>query len=100
MKNVLRVIGLSVLFILFGADAAFAEEAAGKDGLAAIGSGLAIGLAVLGSGTAQGKAVAAGLDAIGRNPSASGKLFTPMILGLVFVESLVIFALAISFVKF
>ncbi len=97
MKNALRVIGLSLLLILVGADAAFAESAASTGGLAVIGSGLAIGLAVLGAGLGQGKAVASALDAIGRNPSASGKLLMPLIIGLVFMEALGIFAFVIAF---
>ena len=34
---------------------------------------------------------------IARNPAASGKLFTPMIVGLALIESLVIYALVIAF---
>ena len=58
---------------------------------------LAIGLAALGGGLGQGKAAAAALEGICRNPSASQKVFTPMLLGLAFIESLVIFALVIAF---
>ncbi len=74
---------------------AFAEDASGK-GLIAIGAGLAIGLAALGGTMGQGKAVSAALDSIGRNPSASGKIFVPMILGLALVESLVILSFVIA----
>ncbi|HKA90674.1 MAG TPA: ATP synthase F0 subunit C [Haliangiales bacterium] len=62
-----------------------------------MGAGIAIGIAALGGGIGQGRAAAAALDGIARNPSAADKLFTPMILGLAFVESLVIFALLIAF---
>jgi len=74
---------------------AFAEDGSGK-GLIAIGAGLAIGLAALGGTMGQGKAVSAALDSIGRNPSASGKIFVPMILGLALVESLVILSFVIA----
>ncbi len=50
-------------------------------GVAAIGSG--IGLGLLGRGV---------MDAIGRQPEASGKLFVPMILGFAFSEALTIYA--------
>lgn len=63
----------------------------------AIGMALAIGLAAHGGGIGQGKAVSAALEGICRNPSASQKVFTPMLLGLAFIESLVIFALVIAF---
>jgi F-type H+-transporting ATPase subunit c len=64
-------------------------------GLSILGFGLAAGLAGLG----QGKIGAAALEGTARNPSASGKIQTMMILGLAFVESLVIFALVIVFAK-
>ena len=78
--------------------AAFAAEggASSDVGLIAIGSGIAIGAAAVGGALGQGKAVSAGLDAIGRNPSAQNKLFVPMLLGLAFVESLVILAFVIA----
>ena len=62
-----------------------------------VGAGLAIGLAALGGGIGQGRASAAALEGIARNPSASGKIFTPMIIGLALIESLVIYALVIAF---
>ena len=40
----------------------------------------------------RAKLAAAALEGIARNPSASDKVFVPMILGLAFVESLVLFA--------
>ncbi len=63
----------------------------------AIGMALAIGLAAHGGGMGQGRAVAAALEGICRNPSAAKTVFTPMLLGLAFIESLVIFALVIAF---
>ena len=83
---------------------AFAEETAdaagslsGGDGFALFGAGLAIAIAAAGGGLGQGKAGAAALDGIARNPGASGKIFTPMILALALIESLVIYALLIAF---
>jgi F-type H+-transporting ATPase subunit c len=57
---------------------------------------LAIGLAALGGGIGQGRAVAAALEGICRNPNSADKVFVPMLLGLAFIESLVIFALVIA----
>ena len=56
-----------------------------------------MGLAALGGTLGQGKAISSGLDAIGRNPSAQGKIFIPMLIGLAFVESLVILSFVIAF---
>ena len=63
----------------------------------ALAMAIAIGLAALGGGLGQGRAVAAALEGICRNPSSAQKVFTPMLLGLAFIESLVIFALVIAF---
>lgn len=63
----------------------------------ALGAGLAIGIAAFGGALAQGRAAAAALEGIARNPEASGKVMTPMIIGLALIESLVIYALVIAF---
>jgi F-type H+-transporting ATPase subunit c len=86
--------------VAFAADASpdvAAQAASDIKKWAALAAGLAIGIAALGGALGQGRAAAAALDGIARNPSAADKLFTPMILGLAFVESLVIFALLIAF---
>lgn len=62
----------------------------------ALASGLGLGIAAFGGALGQGKAIAAALDGIGRNPGASGKITTPMIIGLAMVESLVIYSLVVS----
>jgi len=60
----------------------------------AAGFGLAIsaGLGAL----SQAKGLSTALDGIARNPAASGKIVTPMIIGLAMIESLVIYSLVIS----
>jgi F-type H+-transporting ATPase subunit c len=82
----------------------FAQEAAAhagnsNAGLVAIGSSIAIGLAVYGGTSAQGKAAASALEGIARNPAAGDKLFTPLILSLALIESLVILAFLVAFIK-
>lgn len=64
--------------------------------VAYLAAGLGIGIAAFGGALGQGKAAAAALDGIARNPNASGKIFTPMLLGLALIESLVLYALLIS----
>jgi F-type H+-transporting ATPase subunit c len=59
-------------------------------------AGLASAIAAAGGGIGQGRAAAAALEGIARNPNASGKIFTPMILGLALIESLVIYALVVA----
>jgi F-type H+-transporting ATPase subunit c len=63
---------------------------------AALGAGLAIAIAAAGCGVGQGRAGAAALEGIARNPNASDKIFTPMILVLALIESLAIYALVIA----
>jgi F-type H+-transporting ATPase subunit c len=79
---------------------AFAEEAAHDAGggkpMYAMAKGLAVGAAALGCALGQGKIVSAALDGIGRNPGAREQIFTPMLLGVVFVETLLIFTLFLS----
>jgi F-type H+-transporting ATPase subunit c len=64
----------------------------------AIGAGIAIGVAAFGGGLGQGRAVSSALEGIARNPSASDRIFTPMIIGLALIESLVIYGLVIAFI--
>jgi F-type H+-transporting ATPase subunit c len=64
----------------------------------ALACGIAIGIAAMGGAIGQGTVGASALLGLARNPSASDKLFLPFILGLVFIESLVIYALVISFI--
>jgi len=99
-KMALRFVSL-VTPLLVSATA-FAQEAAGSnqsDQLVAAywAAGLAIGIAAFGGALGQGQAAKAALEGIARNPNASDKLFTPMILGLALIESLVIYALVIAF---
>lgn len=56
----------------------------------------AAGLGALG----QGRAVSAAAEAIARNPGAAGDIRGSLILGLVLIESLVIYVLLISLILF
>mgnify|MGYP001269154605 FL=1 len=78
-------------FVMLASSAAFAADGGTSD-MRFLGVSLGIGAAVLGGALGQARVAAAALESIGRNPSAAGALQTPMILGLAFVESLVLFA--------
>ncbi len=97
------VISLLTFLMTFGW-AAIAFAADGKTGgtssfawAAALAAGLGMGLAVFGGALGQGRIGSSALDGIARNPGADKKIFTPMILALALVESLVIFAMIIQF---
>lgn len=99
MRNITKTAAVAISTLLVSAPA-FAQTAATGDmsfiGLMAIGAGIAIGLAAFGAASGQGKAAAAALDGIARNPSASGSMFLPLILSLVFMEALGILAFLVG----
>jgi F-type H+-transporting ATPase subunit c len=91
---------LSMVFT-FGASVAMAAEGApDHSGIGGLGAALAIGIAAFGGGLGQGRTAAAALEGIARNPAAQGKIFVPMIICLALIESLVIYALIIAYVKY
>jgi len=98
-KMILRLAAL--LTPLLVTATAFAQDAASNESdekmAQALAAGLAIGIAAFGGALGQGKTAATALEGIARNPNAADKLFTPMILGLALIESLVIYALVIAF---
>lgn len=59
---------------------------------------IAIGLGSLGPGLAIGLIASKALEAIGRNPEASSKIQTNMILGLAFAEAIAIYALVVALI--
>ena len=54
----------------------------------------------LGAALGQGRAVASAAEAIARNPGAAGEIRGALILGLVLIESLVIYVLLVSLILF
>lgn len=91
------IVTFMAVFLTAGVALAEGGASGGAGGWIPVGIGLGIGLAVLGGGLGQGKIGAAALEGIARNPSASDKVFVPMILGLAFVESLVLFCWVLCF---
>lgn len=63
----------------------------------AIASGIGIGIAAFGGALGQGKASSAALEGIARNPGSRDQVFVPLILSLAFIESLVLYALLITY---
>ena len=58
---------------------------------------LAIGLGSVGPALAIGLIGAKAMEAIGRNPEATGKILVPMLLVSAFAEAVAIYALVIAF---
>ena len=65
--------------------------------LAFIAKALAIGLGALGPGIGIGYIGGKAMEAIGRNPEASGKILIPMLLMAALTEAIAIYALVIAF---
>jgi F-type H+-transporting ATPase subunit c len=67
---------------------------------ATLGLALPLGLAIAAFGSAfgLGRAVGAAMEAIGRQPEASAKIQTAMIIGCALIEALTIYALVSVFV--
>lgn len=72
------------------------DKTAATGGMNLIAAALAIGIAACGCGLGQGRAAEGALQGIARNPSAYGKIFTPMIIALALIESLSIYALLVA----
>jgi len=98
MRNLVRIVLLSLCFVCMPL-VALAEEGGGAGsgaGMLAIGAGLAIGLAGLGCGIGQGLTAGNAAAGIARNPGASGTMFTSFILGMVLIESISIYGLVVG----
>jgi len=63
-----------------------------------IGMALAAGLGVLGPAIGIGMIGGRAMEAIGRNPEATGQVVTNMILAIAFAEALGILALVVAFI--
>lgn len=93
----------SMLALAFSALPAMAQGAADNESTvnsykaiaAGLGFGLAAGLAAIGQGLVGSRAA----EGAARNPGAAGTVQTIMIIALALIESLVLFALLIVFVK-
>ncbi len=108
MRKISTAILLSLTLVCLMAPLTFAAEAAaggaasdaqmGYFSWAAMACGLGIGLAALGTGIGQGIGLARAAEGVARNPGASGKITTTLIIGLAMIESLCIYALVVALI--
>ncbi len=81
---------------------AFAQEgakaASAGAGWGHISAAIVLGLAAAAGAIGQGRTAVAACDGMARNPGAAGQIRGVAFLGLVLIESLVIYALVIAFV--
>ncbi len=91
-------LGLVATCLVSPAAYAQAGAAAGTNwGPIAVGFGMAI--AAFGCGIAQSRVAGSACEGIARNPGAAGAIRAAMILGLVFIETLVLFTLVLIAIK-
>lgn len=64
----------------------------------AIASAFGMAIAAVGAGNAQSNAIRGAVEGIARNPGASGKILTTMLVGIAMIESLAIYALVIALI--
>ena len=72
-----------------------AQTADSSLGLKAVATGIAIGLAAAGGAVGMGIAAGKSVEGIARQPEAESKIRTTLMLGLVFIETAIIYALLV-----
>ena len=91
--------------LVAGAPAAFAAEGAKSESstffvVSVLTGGFAMAIASAAAAIGQSRAIVSALDAIGRQPSAAGRIQVAMIIGLALIESLAIYVLLIALIIF
>ena len=102
MKKAAVVMMAVFVCVMVLAPAAMAQEnaaAGGGKALGALAVAIGMGAAAFGCGLGQGRIASAACEGMARNPGAAGPIRAAMILGLVFVETLVLFTLAMLALK-
>jgi F-type H+-transporting ATPase subunit c len=92
---------MALVVVTLFAPAAFAQDssAGSSKAISGIAVGFGMAIAAFGCGLAQGRIASAACEGMARNPGAAGAIRASMILGLVFVETLVLFTLAMIALK-
>lgn len=112
MKNFWKTLGRTVCALLllavvlstvpataYAADSAAPAAAVQADGgvsAKAIAAAIVVGLAAAAGAIGMGMAISKSADGISRQPEAEGKIRTMLMLGLVFIETVVIYALIVA----
>ena len=93
------VIGVLMTAVPTLAQNSAADNAESVNKYKAIAAGLGFALAAALAAIGQSRVAAAAAEGVARNPGAGARIQTLMILGLVFIETLVLFTLVIVFAK-
>jgi len=105
MNRKMKALGLLVFFALVAAAPLLAQEAAGPSEtkaslyrLSIIVGGAIITLAAAAGAFCQAKAISSACEGISRNPGAAPHIRFLLLLGLILIETLVIYALLVTFI--
>jgi len=104
MKNIRRIFTIAFVIVMIfalsaGAFAAGGEAEAAEAGVLgskAYAAAIAIGLAAAAGAIGMAIAIAKSAEGIARQPEAEGKIRTTLMLGLVFIETAIIYALIVA----
>ena len=106
MKRNLIRLTVSLMTVAFSAVGAFAQTPGGatevswsSKGLGYLGAVIGFGIAAGLCGIGQGRVAAAACEGMARNPSAYNRVQLALILGLAFIETLVIFTFVVVLLK-
>jgi F-type H+-transporting ATPase subunit c len=101
MKRTLIRLCVALIAALFTAVPAFAQgnEGDSNRGLAIIGTVIGFGIAAGLCGIGQGRVAAAACEGMARNPGAYNRVQLALILGLAFIETLVIFTFVVVLLR-
>jgi F-type H+-transporting ATPase subunit c len=105
-KRSVFTVALALIACVFVPDVLYAQGEAATSGntevfrWSIITAGFALAFAAGLGALGQGRAVASAAEAIARNPGATGDIRGALLLGLVLIESLVIYVLLISLLLF
>jgi F-type H+-transporting ATPase subunit c len=96
-----KVLFLLLVVMLLAATPVFAQGPGGLSGGEVKAAGLVIGMGLAAGlcGIGQGRAVAGAVEGLARNPGARAGIQLLMIIGLVFIETLAIFTIAVVFTR-
>jgi F-type H+-transporting ATPase subunit c len=104
--NKLRMAFFAVVGVLMSAAPALAQAGAvaadnqqSVDKFAKIAAGFGFAIAAALAAIGQSRVAAAAAEGVARNPGAGARIQTMMILGLVFIETLVLFTLVVVFAR-
>jgi F-type H+-transporting ATPase subunit c len=102
--NRLRMVFFAIVGVLAMAAPTLAQTAAADNAESvnkykAIAAGLGFALAAALAAIGQSRVAGAAAEGVARNPGAGARIQTMMILGLVFIETLVLFTLVVVFAK-